>query len=97
MTEPIAESIAVWYQQFHGSLRHHDIVQVVTRFVTSLEDLLADPVDHESPYPPGLFGAEPPRIVRFMIAKMIDRNSILFSERINAAAPPPMPVIIICR
>lgn len=95
LTVPVTSSIAVWYQQFHGSLRHHDIAEVINRFVTALEDLLADPVDHVNPYPAGVFGAGVPRIVRFMIAKMIDRDSLFFSEKINAAAPPPMPVIII--
>jgi hypothetical protein len=99
---PVAELIAVWLEDFHRLVRPPvrgevmpDLGEAIRLFREQLENLLADPINEENPYPPQLFGELPTRIVRFMVAKAINRNSVLFSQRIYDAKPsPPAPPVI---
>jgi hypothetical protein len=93
---PVADLIAVWFEEFQRFVRPPapgdampDLNEAVRLFKEQLENLLADPINVENPYPPQLFGELPTRIVRFMVAKATNPNSVLFSQRIHAAKPPP--------
>jgi hypothetical protein len=99
---PVADLIAVWLEEFQRFVRPPvrgevmpDLNEAIRLYKGQLENLLADPIHIERPYPPQLFGELPPRIVRFMVAKATNPNSVLFSQRIYDAKPsPPAPPII---
>ncbi|GEM_PF-5330352 len=101
---PVADLITLWYEDFQRFTRPPargeilpDLNEVINRFKQQLENLLADPFNVERPYPPQLFGELPTRIVRFMVVKATDPNSVLFSQRIHAAKPAPPPELAIPR
>lgn len=88
---PIAEVLLTWYDHFTEQLNerraHASLSQVVERFAHVLEEILQDPLHPERPYSPELFGEAPSPLVQLLVRKMRDRHSLLFSERIESAAP----------
>ncbi len=93
---PIGDLIAVWLEEFHRFVRRPergeaipDLNEAIRLYKGQLENLLADPIHIERPYPPQLFGELPTRIVRFLVAKATNPNSVLFSQRIYDAKPQP--------
>lgn len=88
--EIIADLLTIWCEHFGQSLRHRDIRAVIQRFVVQLEAIFSDPMRPERPFPAVLFGRQAPRIVQFMIRKMLRRDSIFFSETILRAQPAPI-------
>lgn len=90
---PIAGVIARWYEEFESFLfspperiRLHPM-EVIRRFTGLLENILADPLNRDEPYPEELFGNSPSPMIQFIVGRMRDSNSLLYSERLAAIAP----------
>lgn len=86
-TDPLTNTLRMWHRQFESMLRHDDIVDVVSSFSDALESIFKNPLDPDAPFNPELYTLSPSPIVIFMIGKMRDLNSLLFSQKLANDVP----------
>jgi hypothetical protein len=83
---PIIGLLNEWLKNFRESLNHPDPALVIGRFLSRLESIFEDPLK-PGRFSPRLFGEEPIPAVRYLIAKMRNRDSLLYSSRLDGAVP----------
>jgi hypothetical protein len=88
----LVQMIALWINNFSKSLRHPDPQAVINAYVPELVNILRPPL---GPFPVELFGEQPIPLIRCIVQKLRDSDSLLYSEafhqeaqQILAAIPP---------
>lgn len=97
LNEPIVHCLLFWHQKFTEALQHPETDRVIFHFQQALERIFENPLKPDTPFSPRLFGIEPFPLVQFLIAKLRNPHSLLYSARIDAAAPRDNPEEIFAR
>ncbi len=83
------QSIDAWHRGFTRALRHPEPQKVIDAFVPELVGLLRNPADVnglEPPFPPELFGPRAMPIIQYVVEKLRDPHSLLYSQEFDLEA-----------